>query len=115
MSDGIDILLDGRRKLLPCQIERILFIREEYEYSYRKIAKLYFGDRITHQTIWLECSPRAKERAREKTRKLKADGRYYDTDKNTEQKIKNRSKKKVIEEIFNFNIHKNQNDEQEQE
>lgn len=103
----MEIVLDGRRKLLPCQVERIKAIRKETGLSYRKIAELYYDNRIGHQVIYLACNPNKKVGQNEHNKKLKKGGRYYKTDDNTESVKKTRKKQKGINEFFNIKTNQN--------
>jgi transposase len=78
-------LLDSRYRILPCQIERIKWLSENTELSYKKIAER-FG--VAKSTVFYIVHPDKYEE------KLKKDrGRKKDKDKNKESVLRSRKKK----------------------
>jgi len=69
---------DRRRKLSDEQREEIRTIRRLYETSYIKIARMY---NVSKSLVIYICNPEIEKRNKERHKKLRKDGRYYDREK----------------------------------
>lgn len=93
-------ILDGRVKLLDCQLERIKEIRVLTGLSYEKIALQYFGNRIARQTIYYICNPAKQEQHKAVVRALQKKKKYYNADKEKQKKQKSRNKIRHIKSVY---------------
>lgn len=95
-----DRMLDGRVKLLDCQIERIREIHARTGMSYGNISKLLFGGRIAKSYIYYVCNPHKYLEKVRNTSKWQAE-QEYDSEHQLAANKKSRQKKKKMKELFN--------------
>lgn len=96
----MDKILDGRYKLLDCQIERIRQIKDLTGISYAKIATQYFGNRISRQTIYLMCNPEKHDKQRLAVRRALNSGKYYDKGVIGKRVKSTRNKNRKLKSLF---------------
>jgi DNA polymerase IIIc chi subunit len=67
---------DRRRKLTEDQKQYIRWLREEEKISYQKLADMFD---VSKRLIIFICKPEIQQKARERFKKYKAEGRYKPT------------------------------------
>ena len=91
-------LEDGRRKLLPCQIERAKMLHDQSRMSYADMASTIFRGNISSQHLRMLCNPELYERQKQLAKKINGSKIY--SPKTAEEVAKTRVKKKKIKETF---------------
>jgi ribosome-binding protein aMBF1 (putative translation factor) len=72
---------DRRVKLSPDKKEYVRWLREEEKLSYNQLAKM-FG--VSKRLIQFVCNPEIHQKAKERFKELRKDGRYYDREAHNE-------------------------------
>lgn len=90
-----DELFDGRVKLLKCQRERLKWMKETYDMSYRALAKQYGISKSQAQYI---CVPESMEN--KNRHNANNSSRYYNKDKSRVFISNNRGKKRQLNKLF---------------
>ena len=72
--------LDRRVKLTQEQREELRHLREFEGWSYNMLAKKY---NVSKKLAIFVCNPDVEQRNRDNFKKLRADGRYYNKERNT--------------------------------
>jgi hypothetical protein len=98
-----DELFDSRSKLLKCQRERLVALREMFGTPYRTLALIFH---ISPMLAYYICNPAAYEKKNERHRKRKKEGVYDNLEKQSIASKKYYAKKRNIYLKF----HKNQSD-----
>lgn len=82
---------DGRNRLLPCQKERMNWMREAYDMSYQELANYY---NISKSSAYFICNPAAEYK--KNARRSQLNKRYYKKEINVAAVTKSRNKLKQI-------------------
>lgn len=92
-----DEIFDLSSKLLKCQRERLKWMKETYDMTYKALGKYY---NIAGSTAFYICNPGAAER--KKMKWLKSAHEYYDSERAVISAAKSRKKTKSIYKQFNL-------------
>ncbi len=84
----------GGSKLLPCQKERMAWMREKYDMSYRELARYY---NISVSLAFFICNPAAEYK--KNARRSQLNKRYYKKEKAVAAVTKSRDKIKSINKM----------------
>ena len=85
--------LDRRVKLLPCQKERMLYMKNSTGKSYAQLAAFY---KVSKRTIMFCCNPESLAKAKEQYKERRKDGRYYKREEHTKSIMSLRAYKKEL-------------------
>jgi hypothetical protein len=105
-------LIDGRWKVLHCQVERAKHYREVTGWSYEIIAKVFFFGKVSRQTVYLMCNPDKREKARATSRRLHNQKKYCNKEELKYKVGKSRAKSLGLKDFFNI---KNNNQSNEKD
>jgi hypothetical protein len=87
-----DPFLDKRTRLLPCQRERLLAMREE-GLSYQSLADVFH---ISKRLAYFTVNPEKHERQKQLYALRQADGRYYDREEHNAAMRTHRQHKNTV-------------------
>lgn len=90
-----DEIFNDRFRLLKCQMERLKWMGETYDMSYKQLAD-YYG--ISKSAAYYICNPGAAQKKNEKW--LREHKRYYKSKNAVESATKSRRKTKNLKEHF---------------
>lgn len=89
--------LDGRTKVIPCQVERLKRLQDQ-GWSYAAMADVF---NCSKSQAYYALNPKARKKKEKRYKELAADGRYYNKERSTKSKQKTRVKGQHIKSFFN--------------